>query len=165
MLCCTMVNFNHSPKSQLWVVWFQIWQGWLCSVDQQPCQVWFGSYQRWRPHVMVKYTGRVPFIIILLVCSFLATRTAQTREPIFTHAGVKLRGSRQVFTPPPLVWDSHLKFGIHNLQSGIHYLLIEIHRTITQLNDAMDELPPGRLVNHGSAFKVKVNCHIINSIN
>ena len=39
---------------------------------------------------MVKYQGLVPFIIIILfVFSFLATRTANTREPIFTHDSSK----------------------------------------------------------------------------
>ena len=51
-----------------------------------PAKIWSGSYQRWRPHVAVKYRGRVPFIIIF---SFLATRTAHTRVPIFTHDSSK----------------------------------------------------------------------------
>ena len=81
-----MVKFNRLPKSQLWIVCFQIWQGWLCQADQQPCKILLRSYERWRPHVVVEYQGRVPFIIIF---SFIATRTAQTREPIPTHNSSK----------------------------------------------------------------------------
>jgi len=56
---------------------------------QQLYQVWWRSYQRWRPHVVVKYTGRVPFIIIIFVFIFHDTHTAYTREPILTHNSSK----------------------------------------------------------------------------
>ena len=42
------------------------------------------------PHMVVKYRGRMPFIInIFFVFSFLALRTAHTREPISTHNSSK----------------------------------------------------------------------------
>jgi len=81
-----MVNFNHSPKSQLWIIWFHILHGWLRPADQHPYQDWLGSCQRGRPHVVMKYAGRMPFFFFL---SFLATRTGQTREPISTHDSSK----------------------------------------------------------------------------
>lgn len=48
-----MVNFNGSPKLQLWIIWLKILQIW------------------WQPHqvcrlVVVKYMGRVPFILYWL---------------------------------------------------------------------------------------------------
>ena len=41
------------------------------------------------PHVIVIFRGCVTFINIFLFFLFLATRTAQTREPIFTHNSLK----------------------------------------------------------------------------
>ena len=86
-----MVKFNRLLKLQLWIVCFKIWQGWLRHADQQPCQIWLRSYRRWRPLPHGgEISGRVPFIIIIIIVfSFLATRTAHTREPIFTHDSSK----------------------------------------------------------------------------
>ena len=43
--CSTkMINFDHLPKSQLWIIWPESCQGWFCHAVYQPCQVWLGSY-------------------------------------------------------------------------------------------------------------------------
>jgi len=51
--------------------------------DQQHHQVWLGSYQWGRPHVVEKYELGVFYYFFIL--SFLATRTAQVRQPISPH--------------------------------------------------------------------------------
>jgi len=57
---------------------------WLRHAFQQHCQVWWRSFQRWRPHVVVKYTGRAPFL--LFYCFYIPwTRLAYTHKPILKH--------------------------------------------------------------------------------
>jgi len=65
-------NFSHLPKPHLWINWFEIWIEWLRHAFQKPCQVRCISFQRWRPHVVVKNAGRVPFIIIFIFFYSLA---------------------------------------------------------------------------------------------
>jgi len=81
-----MVNFNHSPKLHLWIIWFHILQGWLLPVDQH--QVRLGSYQQGRPYVVVKLRVVFLLIFVFLFClSFLLF--CQTREPLSAYDSSK----------------------------------------------------------------------------
>jgi len=85
-------NFNHLPKPNLWINWFEIWKGDYVMRFSNPAKVWWRSFRQWRPHVVVEYTGRVPFITIIniiFVFIYLDMHTAYTREPILTHNSSK----------------------------------------------------------------------------
>ena len=43
----------------------------------------------WRPHMIVKYTGRMPFYSYFCFFVLLDTCTAYTREPILTQGSLE----------------------------------------------------------------------------
>jgi len=68
---------------------------WLRHAFQQPCQVWWRSFQRWRPHVVVKYTGRVLLIFLLFLFLYFLTSLQPIpvgHKPILTHNSSKDAG-------------------------------------------------------------------------
>jgi len=83
-----MINFEHSPKSQLWIIWFIFCTGDYVPRINNPTKFGWdrisGSISTWRWNMLAAC-----LLFIFCFVNPIAKRTAQNREPISTHDSSK----------------------------------------------------------------------------